>query len=175
MRDLLEIADSLVASLRSGGRGDPADLSEAVSVALGMRSPTGADRVLATVLAEAVRRIDKAFRSGHDVSGELLALVRGLPAATLESGHRPEEWSTMWNLLNDHAVSHCRASRDQGTRLLAEFSSALRLPRALAGTPAPRAAATPALALGEIPSAPVVLRGFRRFRHADLSGDGRQP
>lgn len=168
MSEPLQIADSIVCDLRAGGRGAPRDLQGGLATVLRSTGSTGADRVLAHALHEAIRRIDDAHRDGVDVSAELSALMRGLPPDLLGHGRRPSEWGRLWSLLNEHAVRLCRSSPDRGIRLLAAFGAALARSSASSSVPAaPRAPGTaPMLATHASDAGPGSAEGIGRFRRS---------
>ena len=165
MRDALDVADSLVASLRRGGRGECPDLCDAARIVLDAGAASGAVRVLDCVLRLSVQRIDAAFRSGSDVSGELGAILRGLPRDVLEGTRRPEALDGLWQLMSEFAMRQCRASADPGVKALAAFTAALRNARSASPAPSRQAFAgdAPVLARGSRPAS-VEARGFGRFR-----------
>lgn len=175
MRDPLDVSDSIVASLRRGGRGEQADLTDAVAAVFAPRSAGGAAVVLGVVLRESVCRIDDARRGGAEVSADVAALLRGLPPDVLSGVRRPDAWGRLWTLLNDFALPRCRASGDPFARLLAQFADSTAPGRGIAPAPRLRKGFAEGHLPGQDPTADTVrnTRGLGRFRDPGFSPNAR--
>jgi hypothetical protein len=110
VRDPVSVAESLVVASRTGGRWDRDDLAFAASVAFADVPPSGAARVLTSVLREVVIRMAADFRAGIDVIDPIRSLIAGMPAGVLAGAHRPESWHSLWVLLGDIARQRCSVS-----------------------------------------------------------------
>ena len=107
MRNPVVVAESLTVAARTGARWDREDLAFAASVAFSAVSPSGAARVLASVLRDVVARIGADFRAGIDVNDPIRSLIAGMPVDVLAGAHRPESWHSLWVLLGDVARQRC--------------------------------------------------------------------
>lgn len=107
VRDPVSVAESLVMAARTGARWDRDDLAFAAAVAFSDVPPSGAARVLSSVLREIVTRMAADFRSGIDIIDPVRSLIAGMPASVLAGAHRPESWHSLWVLLGDVARQRC--------------------------------------------------------------------